>query len=80
MRRLIPLIVLAVVSLQAQAPQAPTLYPPGPDTQVQPNTPKGTVTRGVLPVSGSNTTRARRTATRSMCPRSTTPGEADAVS
>ena len=49
MRRLIPLTFLAVDTVHCTREAPPTLWPAGPDTQVQPNTPKGTVTRGVLP-------------------------------
>lgn len=41
-------MLLAAALLRAQAP-APAVYTPGPDSQVQPNTPKGVVTKYVLP-------------------------------
>jgi enterochelin esterase-like enzyme/sugar lactone lactonase YvrE len=44
MQKLTLAILLAALSLHAQAP-----YTPSPESQAQPNTPKGTVTRGVLP-------------------------------
>ena len=49
MRRLLPLILLALAAARAQVPAAlPSAYPLGPDSQVQ-AVPHGTVNRAVLP-------------------------------
>lgn len=44
MRKTTPALLLAAALLHAQTP-APVVYTPGPDSQPQPNTPKGVVTK-----------------------------------
>jgi gluconolactonase len=49
MRRLTLTIFLTATALHSQTPQAPAVYTQGPDSQPQPNTPKGVTTKYVLP-------------------------------
>ncbi len=51
MRKLIAVVFFAAAGLQGQTPAAApaVVYTQGPDSQAQPDTPKGTVTRYVLP-------------------------------
>jgi len=49
MRRLTPSVLIALALLQVQASHAQSPYTPAPESQAQPDTPKGAVTRAVLP-------------------------------